>query len=166
MTTKNSLVGVSIANRLSERHDIHMNGNKSGNDLAIYVHPSFNMRFIGRYCTVRGERSGGYVLKACLEEQYGHSSGPKNWVVTRLNKGWTPQSKQRAIHRMFLELSEQRTLKRHRERVHTLAESHNIDLDAIDEMAEGEGREITYDDMNISDCEFWKIELAKFPIKD
>ena len=162
---RNSLAAVSISNRLSELHDVHRNGNKSGPNQVIYTHPSLDMRFIGRYCTIKGERSGGYALKACIEERYAHDTGLKIWVTKRLKPGWTPVQKQRAIHRMIHALAEQRTMGRLREQVFILAESRNLDLNQIDQMAEAEGREICYLNMSVADCAFWQIELEKQPMK-
>ena len=169
MTQKNSLIGVSIANRLMERHDTHMTGgahiDRPGPDSVIYVDPTHDMRFIGRFCTIKGRRSGGYVLKACLNERYGHESGLIRFIEKRLKPGWDNKTLQRACFRAYRELSTLRTIKRHREQVYTLAESRDIDLDRVDKIAAAEGREIAYSDMDIADCEFWKTELGKFPVK-
>lgn len=160
MTTKRSLASVSICNRLNERHDIHMNGNKTGHDVAQFQHLGIN--WTGRYCTIKGERSGGYVLTARLDDTFEH--GHYNPIQTRLKKGYTRLSKERAIHRMFYELKTLESLAHKRELVYQIAESHDINLDRVDKIAEGEGRSIVYTDMDIADIEFWQIELAKFPL--
>jgi hypothetical protein len=169
MTAKKSLAGVSIANRILERHDTSMSGgpilDRPGPDYVIFVHPTFNMRFIGRFCTIKDKRSGGYVLKAALNERYSHESGLIRCNAIRLKPGWTREHLFRACHREFIRLSEERTIKRHREQVYLLAESRDFDTDRIDTIAEAEGREIAYSDMTLADCEFWKTELAKFPQK-
>ena len=162
---RNSLAGVSISNRMSELHDPAMDGHKTGPDHVVYVYPVHDLRFVGRYCTVKGKRSGGYVIKAALNERYDHESGLIKWLVTRLNKGWTPVTKQRAIHRMFRKLVDSRTLKRHRELVYKIAESHDLDLDVIDKLEVAENHTIAYEDMTAADCLFWEVELTKFPIK-
>ena len=167
MTTTKSLIGVSIANRILEQHDTKMTGgpliDRSGPDNVDYVHPTFDMHFIGRFCTVKNVRSGGYIIKGALNKRYDHESGPIKFIIIRLPVGWKHDHLHRACHRIFIQLSEQRTLKRHREQVYTLAESRQLDLDRIDQIAEKEHRSQCYSDMTMTDCEFWKIELAKFP---
>jgi hypothetical protein len=162
-----NLAGASVANRIMEQHDPSMAGgphvDRPGPDQIIHI--AHGMRFIGRFCTVKGERSGGYVIKAALDERYQHESGLIQWLETRLRPGWKHAALTRACSRFYVELSKLRTLKRHREQVYTLAESRDIDLDRIDKIAEGEGREIVYSAMTMADCEFWKIELAKYPEK-
>jgi hypothetical protein len=67
---------------------------------------------------------------------------------------------------MIRRLSEVRTLKRHREQVYNLAESRDVNLDRVDQIAAAEGRTTSYDDMSMADCDFWKVELAKFPVRE
>ena len=165
MPQKNSLAAISVSNRLSERHDTHMNGNRSGQDYVTVDHSGLGMIFTGRYCTIKGKRSGGYVLTAKLAETYDHASQYNQAISARLKKGWTPKQKQHAIQGMIRRLSEVRTLKRHREQVYSLAESRDLDLGRIDQIATAEGRTTSYDDMSMADCEFWKVELAKLPVR-
>jgi hypothetical protein len=138
---RNSLVGVSIANRILERHDVEMSGGphieRTGPNQVIFVQPTYDMRFIGRFCTIKGERSGGYVIKGALNERYDHESGFIKYVEKHLKPGWTNKHLQRACHRIFVELSELRTLQRHREQVKTLAEGiKNLDTEYIEKGVE------------------------------
>jgi hypothetical protein len=165
----NSLLAVSIVNRITELHDPGMTGgsriDRPGPDTVIYVHPTYDMRFIGRWCTIRGKRSGGYVIRGALDERYDHESGLLRFTEKRLRPGFSRAQFQRAVHAIASALAEERTLKRHREQVYILSESRELDLDKIDAIAEGEGRQIAFSNMTIADCEFWKIELEGFPQK-
>jgi hypothetical protein len=156
-----SLAAASVSNRLAERTVWTARGHTSW-----YTHDGLQMTFRGRYCTVKGERSGGYVVDAWLAEKFEHEGPHRTVLRSRLRKGYKPIAKLRMIQRLIDELAKHRTLARHREQVYNLAESRYLNLDRVDKISEAEGRTIVYTEMSIADCEFWKVELAKFPMKE
>lgn len=162
-----NLLSASITNRLMEMHDPSMAGgphiDRPGPDVVIHCVSTHDLTFVGRFCTVGGERSGGYVIKGSLNERYEHQASLRGDLVERrLPPGWTKNQLQLAVLQMLNELHEKRVLKRHREQVYQLANRLELAIDHIDAIAKAEDREIAYDDMSIADCEFWKTELGKF----
>ena len=96
-----------------ELHNPSMTGgtniDRPGPNQVIYVSPTYDMRFIGRYCTIRGKRSGGYVVKGALNERYNYESGFIRFVEKRLKPGFTKEQLQRACYRIFMELTYRET---------------------------------------------------------
>lgn len=149
---KYTLAAASISNRL---------GNA---DRAVYSHDYLGMTFTSRHCKIGGKRSGGLVLTAEELHEYKHGKYPKETI--RLKKGYILQTKLRAIQRLIDTIAEARIIRRKRELIHSIAESHDINVDKIDQISETENHTTIYSDMNMADCEFWEIELKKFPLKD
>lgn len=156
---KNSLLAVSIANRLNEKHAA--NETRSMCWAASKKHN--DVLYIGRHCSIGGKRSGGYVLSARLLTKFKHDPTTQE-ITRRLKPGWTRKQQQKAIHSMIREVEELKTIKRKRELVYSLAESRDIDPDALEKNANGK-HPVVYSDMNLADCLYWEIEIQKYPLK-
>ena len=151
---RKNLVGASVANRLREGHAANPNRN-----IEQYHH--CDLRFMGRHCTVKGRRSGGYVLTVRDKTKYKHGNYPN--LERRLAAGWKPDALVRAASHLYTTISQFQTLRRQREHVYLSFERLKLAEALIDKLiadAQKDGRSWSYSDMSAADCEYWQSTIA------
>ena len=114
-----------------------------------------------RYCTRKGERSGGIELEA-YGQALPHEIGTR---YERRKYLYKPSGK--ALYRQAAHLAETlrqelaNPLRKLREQVYQLAESKELDLDLV----ERQGKEMEYTKLTEADCQYWLEWLRQQPNK-
>jgi len=110
-----------------------------------------------RRCTIRGDLSGGAVVKVRDRSSYQHGAYREHTVTVRLRPGWSVEALSRAIHRATYSVASEAPIRRSRESLYLALERRpQEELDRLYGAGLAAGRATEYGDMTAEDVEFYR----------